>query len=131
MPGNAALTRSTPQHVDEEAHQFVRLAREGARAGGQARIILEQFGEMARHHAGAGAGGRDDVIDVGERIHHLQGEIARRAAVARVEGRLAAAGLRGHAHLAACVLEQLHGRKPDRGPEQVDQTGDEEAHAGR
>src|SRR3546814_20234885 len=46
-------------------------------------------------------------------------------AVARVVGRLAAAGLRlGHLDTAAGIFQQLHGSKAHRRPHHVDQAGD-------
>jgi hypothetical protein len=57
---------------------------------------------------------------------HLPGDIGRVTAIAGVVGWLTAACLRGgHLDAAACLFEQLDGRKTDIRPEQVHEAGDE------
>ena len=117
------------QHVGQKAHELMALAREDLRPLREIGIIGEKVGVMFRHHAAAGARGRDNVIAVGEGVHGLQGEGARIGSVAGIEGGLAAAGLRGHGDLAARILQQLHGGEADAGAKEIDETGDEEADA--
>jgi hypothetical protein len=60
----------------------------------------------------------------------LARKLLRGGFVAGVVGRLAAAGLRRrHIHLAAGVGQKLDRGKADRGTEQVDEAGDEQADA--
>ena len=105
------------------------LAGEDLRSLGEVGIIGEKIGIVFGHHAAAGARGRDDVVAVGEGVHGLQGERLRIGPVARIEGGLAAAGLRGHGDLAARILQQFDGGEADAGAEEIDKTGDEEADA--
>jgi hypothetical protein len=127
MPGAHARHAA---HVDEKAGQLMRLVGEGLRALRQHRLVGEQLGIMFGHHAAAGAGRRDDIVAARKGVDDLQGQIARRAPVSRVEGRLTAAGLRRHDDLAARVLDQLGGGETDAWPHQVDKTGGEQANHG-
>ncbi len=115
------------EHVDQEARQLIGLRRQRVGFGQPVRIVGEELGIVHLDHAGAGAGGRDHVVEAAEALDDALGEIARRAAVAGVVGGLAAAGLHGHVDRTAGVLEQLHGREADRGPYQVDEAGHEQA----
>ena len=63
---------------------------------------------------------------------HVAGDLGRIVAVARIEGRLAAAGLVfRNLDDAARLFQEFHRGKADGGPEQVDQAGDEKADARR
>ena len=96
------------------------------------RIRLEEFGIVLDDHAPAGARGGHHVIEAAEGGDHVAGEGGGGVTVARIEGRLAAAGL-GFRHLdaAACIFQQLDRRKADRRAEQVHQAGDEQGDAWR
>ncbi len=128
-PVEARFGARDAEHVDEELGQFVGLRRKDVGARLPVRIALEQLGIVHAHLAGAGAGGRDDIVAMLECGDHLFGDRARRRAVAGVEGRLAAAGLRRHVDCAARLLQQLDGGEADRRPDQIDEAGDQEAHA--
>ena len=81
------------------------------------------FGE----HARAGAARRHDVVAFREGGDGLARDRLGVGAIARIIGGLAAAGLRGHDDLAARVLEQLDRREADARPDEIDETGDEQA----
>jgi hypothetical protein len=104
----------------------------GARAVRPGRIVGEQLRVVSSQGCRARAGRQDHVVEAGEGLDHLAGEGARLFTCPLAECRLATAGLLGrHADPAAGALEQAHGREADAGPEQVDQTGDEQADVGR
>src|SRR3546814_4948998 len=85
---------------------------------------------MLFQHGRAGAGGRNHVVETLEGSDGLLRQRAGVGAVARVVGRLAAAGLRlGHLDTAAGIFQQLHGSKAHRRPHHVDQAGHEEPDA--
>ena len=83
-------------------------------------------------HAAAGARGGDHCVVAFEGLDDLGGDCPGRGAVAGIVGRLAAADLQGRdLDRAAGLLKELYGGETDRGPEQVDQAGDEERDAAR
>ena len=128
-PVEARFGARDAEHVDEKLGQLVGLGRERIGARLPVRIALEQLGIVHPHLAGARAGGRDDIVARLECGDHLFGDRARRCAVAGVERRLAAAGLRRHVDVAARLLQELDRGEADRGPDQIDEAGDQEAHA--
>ena len=79
-------------------------------------------GTARRHHIVVGLEGGDDLGCDGAGV----------GAIAGVVGGLAAAGLRArHLDRAAGLLQQLDGGEAHRRPEQIDETGDEQADADR
>ena len=118
------------EHIGQKTDQLEGLGGEAPSALAEPRIVGEQFGVMLDHHAGAGAGRRDDIIERLERRHHLQREGAGARLVAGVKGRLAATGLRRNLDMAPAVLQQFDGGEADRRAEQIDQTGGEQRGAG-
>ncbi|MBV6476119.1 MAG: hypothetical protein MOGDAGHF_01699 [Rhodocyclaceae bacterium] len=118
------------EDVHQEVGQLVGAGGEPLDALERRRIVAEQLGVMGADHAAAGAGGGDDVVEALEFRQGLfrQGEGG--GAVARVVGRLAAAGLRlRHLDGATAVLEQADGGKGDAGLHKIGETGDEEGDA--
>src|SRR5918992_493312 len=86
---------------------------------------------MDLQHAGAGPGWRHDIVTPGECRDRLAGELHRVGPVSRIVGGLTAASLSGRdSDPATGLLQELHGRKADGRPHQVDQAGDEETNAG-
>ena len=120
------------QHVDQERHQLVAAAGQVLGPRLHRRIVVEQAGIVMAQHAAARARGRDHGVVAFEGLDDLGRDRPRRGAVAGIVGRLAAADLQGRdLDRAAGVLEELYGGETDRGPEQVDQAGDEERDAAR
>ncbi len=113
-------------HVGQEGHELVGAGGQLLRLGQHVGIVGEELGIVALDHAGAGAGGRDDVVVAREGPDHLRGDGRGGAAVPGIVGGLPAAGLTRHIDEAARVLQQLDGREPHGGTEQVHQAGDEE-----
>ena len=130
-PRKARRDGGDAEHVDEEARQLEGPAGELVRARRPVRVVHEKLGIVHLDHAGARARRRDDVIEAAEALDDTLGEVARRRAIAGVVGGLAAAGLARHLDAAAGVLEELHRRKADGRPHQIDEAGDEQpdAHA--
>ena len=94
------------------------------------RIGIEQLGEVFGQHSAAGTGRDDDVVVRFENGDELAGDRFRPEAVAAVEGRLAAAGLRPrHLDRAAGAFKELDRGETYRGSKQVDEAGDEQANA--
>jgi hypothetical protein len=125
----ARVDARNAEDIDQERDELVGLRRERIRARQPVGIAVKELGIVHLEHAGAGAGRRDHVVVRRESVDHLLGNGACRRAVARVEGRLAAARLARHLDDAAGVLQELDGRKADRRPDHVDQAGDEETDA--
>src|SRR5882762_9446758 len=92
-------------------------------------MAFEQLRVVLLQHSGAGAGRRHHVVETLEGRDHLFGDRARGGAVAGIERRLAAAGLRWDIDGAARLLQELDGRKADRRADQVDQASNEQADA--
>ena len=83
---------------------------------------------MADEHRGARPRRGDDTLELVERGDRAPRRAPRRRSVAAVIGRLAAAGLRpGHDDAVAGPFDQPRGGEAYGGPEQIDQTGREEA----
>src|SRR6266508_5716766 len=83
---------------------------------------------MRTDHPGARTRRHDHVAAFLELCDQHFGERARRFPVAGVPAGLPAAGLqRRYRHLVSAALQELERRKSDRGPHQIDQTGDKQA----
>ena len=93
------------------------------------RLAGEKLGIVPGEHAAAGAARDDDIIAIGERLDRLWRQRLGGQAVAGIVGGLAAAGLARDDHLAAGVLEELDRGEADRRPDDIDETGDEQADA--
>ncbi len=92
------------------------------------RIVGEQLWIMQLQHAGAGPGGRHHIVEALENIDNLTRDRLSVGPVSRIEGRLATTGLgEGNFDPRACVLQQFDRGKANRGPEQIDQAGYEQA----
>src|SRR4029453_4511424 len=99
---------------------------------GEFRIVGEKAGVVQLEHAGAGAGGRHDIVETLEGLDHLAGNRDGALWADAIIGGRAATGLRaGNLDPASAGLDQLDRRKGDARPEQVDKTGDEQADLGR
>ena len=122
----ARLDRLDAAHVGEEADQLEGARGQVAGRGAVGRRFVEQRRIVLLQHAGAGAGRRHDVVVAGEGGDRLARDQDRIGAVALIVGRLAAAGLARHLDPAAGALQELDRGKADRGPEQIDQAGDEQ-----
>ncbi len=116
--------------VDQERDQLVGPFRQMLGAGMHRRLVLEEARIVFADHPGAGARGRDQIVEALEQRDGAARDVLRVGAVAAVIGGLAAAGLR-HRHLdrAAGALQQGHRGEADGGTEQIDQAGDEQADA--
>jgi hypothetical protein len=118
-------------HVGQERHQLMGARRQGLRPGSEARILVEQGGIVVLDHAGAGARGRDHVVEALESRDHVGRDGLGVRAVARVVGRLSAAGLdRRRLDPAAGPLQELDRRQAHAGADEVDQAGDEKPDGG-
>src|SRR4029453_14929012 len=111
--------------------QLETLGAETFRPFGELRIAGEQARIVQLEYAGAGAGGRDDIVEALEGLDYLAGDRDGALSVAAIIGRLPAAGLRaGRLDTGAAGLDQLDRREGDARPEQVDEAGDEQAELG-
>ena len=129
-PGERAGHAVELEHAGQELRELVGARGERLRARLHRRVAGEQLLVVRADHAAARAGGRDEVVAALELADDLARDRDRVAAVAGVVGGLAAAGLGGrHVDLGPAGFEQLDGCEPDRGPHQVDETGDEETDA--
>ena len=126
-PVEARLNCADFHNVCEKAHQLMAFIGEALRTRLPLRIIFEEFGIVARHHAAARARGRDDIIAWLKRFDHLLRKALRIALVARIESGLTATGLFRHHDFAACLFQQMHSGKADGRAEEIDKTGGEQA----
>ncbi len=119
------------QHVPQEGGQFESFRRKGVGLGAQVGVVVKQMRHVPGEHAGAGAGGGDNVVVGQEGIEQAEGEIPRGGMVSGVIGGLATAGLRaGNLDRATRLFQQRNGGEADAGTVQVDQTGDKKGDAG-
>ena len=96
------------------------------------RVIIKQRRVVMRDHAGAGTRRCDHVIIALEGIHYRARYSLGIGAVARIIGRLAAAGLaRWHFHQAAGFFQKLDRGKANSGPIKVHQAGNKKRNARR
>ena len=95
------------------------------------RLVGDETRVVHLEHGGAGAGGHNDIIAIGEGADSLKGEGFGRGAVAGVIGGLAAAGLAfRNDHFAAGCFDQACGSKADGRPHEIDEAGHEKTGAG-
>src|SRR5215207_953735 len=116
------------EHVHQKGAELVRARGERLGAASPRLVVGEQLVEVVRHRR-ARPRGADDVVGpaVPEDLYETAREAARLRAVAGVEGRLSAARLPlVEDDLAARAPQDFDRARPDRGPELVDQTRDEE-----
>ncbi len=128
MIGRAALpARRHPGHaadIDEERDQLMGPRCQLLGHCPHRRLVGEQLGIMHMHHAGAGTRRRNDVIIPGKGRDDLPGDPFGVGPIARIIGRLAAAGL-GARHLdrAAGRFQQGNRGKADTRSEQINEAG--------
>jgi hypothetical protein len=89
-------------------------------------LLVEELGEVMRDHGGAGTGGDDDEWRRFERIQEVARHRPRFGPIARIEGRLAAAGLAlGESNLEAEVFQDIGHSEAHLGEKLIDDTGNE------
>jgi hypothetical protein len=85
---------------------------------------------MQLDHPGAGAGRRNDIVEVFERRDDGASDSRGIAAIAGIVGGLPATDLQGrYFDGAAGIFQELYGGETDARPEQIDQTGHKECNA--
>ena len=115
------------QHVDYELGQLEGLARHGVDPGGERGVVVEQLGVEGTHHRRAGAGGDYDGFRVLEGVQEAPCQGPGVRPEARIEGRLATAGLvLRKVEVDSETPEDSDGALPDLRVELVDDAGDEE-----
>ena len=130
LAGEVARHAVELEHREEKVCQLIRARGEALDALQRGGVVAKQLRVVGAHHAAAGAGGGDDVVEALELVEHLARQCDGRGAVARVVGRLAAASLcLRHIDRAAAVLEQADRREGDAGFHEVGEAGDEEGDA--
>ena len=117
-------------HFQQKARKFKDLGLKRQRGGQILRVFVKNFLEVMSDHRRAGAGRHHHVIGIAKHVQKVPRHLPGFAAIAAVEGRLAAAGLRlGKLDAIAQPLQHLGHGHSHRGEQLVDDAGDEDRNA--